>query len=224
VRLDGFHRRWGLAQPTLPVIAAGSVLWLTSDTELSAAEVAELERRGVGLRTAEGFGRVRINPPELTIESYPDLASQPAPSGRRVEVEHLPRSPVDTDFARLNPKELMKQLGVPLSKAKVPLPGKLGELRAQLRRSGKGPGDHPACEWFKGSSSSRSKEARWGASLIPIEKLLNGRFGDQGSVWQLLNLQDPDSLSGDQWVSAVISVVDAVSRSRTRLEESSGKS
>ena len=118
----------------------------------------------------------------------------------------------------------MKQLGVPLSKAKVPLPGKLGELRAQLRRSGKGPGDHPACEWFKGSSSSRSKEARWGASLDPIGRLLNGRFDDQGSVWQLLNLQDPDSLSGDQWVSAVISVLDAVSRSRTRLEESSGKS
>ena len=117
VRLDGFHRRWGLAQPTLPVIAAGSVLWLTSDTELSAAAVAKLERRGVGLRTAEGFGRVRINPPELTIESYPDLASQPAPSGRRVEVEHLPRSSVDTGFAHLNPKKLMKQLGVPLSES-----------------------------------------------------------------------------------------------------------
>ncbi len=54
----GFNARWGLPLPQERCLKAGSVLVLTAERQLSAADLAQIEASGLGGRRAEGFGRV----------------------------------------------------------------------------------------------------------------------------------------------------------------------
>ncbi len=66
-RIDSWHRPSGLPRPTLTALAAGTCLRLGWDG--SGADVlARLEITGIGDRTAEGFGQVSFNDPELVTE------------------------------------------------------------------------------------------------------------------------------------------------------------
>lgn len=63
-RQESWQARWGLPRPTLIGLAAGSVVKIESCEPISAKTLAKL-RTGIGIRTAEGFGQVQVNPPYL---------------------------------------------------------------------------------------------------------------------------------------------------------------
>ncbi|TWT63729.1 RAMP superfamily CRISPR-associated protein [Rubinisphaera italica] len=73
-RVESWHVRWGLPRPSLVCIAGGSCLRIQFEQEIDAETIARLEREGLGLRRAEGFGTVLINHPLTTkpVTSWPE--------------------------------------------------------------------------------------------------------------------------------------------------------
>lgn len=66
-RLETWHSGWGLPRPSMIAIRAGScALFKIGKGCLSAERLAQLTIRGLGERTAEGFGEVCFNHPVVT--------------------------------------------------------------------------------------------------------------------------------------------------------------
>lgn len=65
VRRHSWQRSWGLPRPSLSGLGAGSVVLIVSQVRLDPTAIAGVEAGGVGDRTAEGFGRVLIDPAAL---------------------------------------------------------------------------------------------------------------------------------------------------------------
>jgi CRISPR-associated protein Csx10 len=96
-RRDSFHTRWGRPRPTLAGMAAGSVVTLSVAGPVPAEILAAVRRDGIGERTAEGFGQVRFDAPEVTVAeprlaplaeaARPDGRAGPGVTGRRVTGE-----------------------------------------------------------------------------------------------------------------------------------------
>ena len=65
-RHETWHAGWGLPRPSLIAIQAGSCfLYRIVDGQLDPRRIAAVQARGVGERTAEGFGEVMLNHPVL---------------------------------------------------------------------------------------------------------------------------------------------------------------
>jgi len=65
-RLDGWQTAWGLPRPSLAALAAGScALVCVSTGAIPADALACVARRGIGERTAEGYGEVALDDPLL---------------------------------------------------------------------------------------------------------------------------------------------------------------
>jgi CRISPR-associated protein Csx10 len=67
--IDSWHVRWGLPRPTLLALTAGSVITLSSTSAIDHSILITAEKRGVGDRRAEGFGRVRFNDPLVELSA-----------------------------------------------------------------------------------------------------------------------------------------------------------
>lgn len=61
-RRESWHVGWGLPRPSLPGFAAGSVFRFTVESAVAADRVAAVVAEGIGVRRAEGFGRIAVNP------------------------------------------------------------------------------------------------------------------------------------------------------------------
>jgi CRISPR-associated protein Csx10 len=69
-RRESWQTRWGLPRPSLVGMAAGSVLRLTVTGAAPSDEaLAAVERDGLGLRRAEGYGDIRLSPSWLAAPS-----------------------------------------------------------------------------------------------------------------------------------------------------------
>lgn len=89
-RREGWLAAWGLPRPSCIGVAAGSVLELTpSGARPSEQQLRALERSGVGLRRAEGFGQLRIDDPLATRPSL--LLRTPPPAAAAEEMRLLDR-------------------------------------------------------------------------------------------------------------------------------------
>jgi CRISPR-associated protein Csx10 len=66
VRYEGWQRSWGLGRPSIVGIARGSVAEFRAGGEVAAESIESLVATGVGVRRAEGFGRVVVNPRQLS--------------------------------------------------------------------------------------------------------------------------------------------------------------
>lgn len=59
--IGGFNRKWGLPLPQAKAISMGSVFIFEPPANITIEQLREIEARGIGLRRAEGFGRVAFN-------------------------------------------------------------------------------------------------------------------------------------------------------------------
>ncbi len=66
-RHETWSATWGLPRPSLVAIKAGTVVQFQLVGAPAAAEIAKCENAGIGERTAEGFGRIVINPDLLEL-------------------------------------------------------------------------------------------------------------------------------------------------------------
>lgn len=86
-RHETWSATWGLPRPSLVGMRAGSVIEFEStitDPEDFARRASTLEAQGIGVRRAEGFGRMLINP---------DLLDAPAPPTPEPDTEEAPPDP-----------------------------------------------------------------------------------------------------------------------------------
>ncbi|GIX04041.1 MAG: hypothetical protein KatS3mg113_1047 [Planctomycetaceae bacterium] len=65
-RLESWHVGWGLPRPSLLAIQAGSCFVFEVQGPIDPRKLTEVELRGVGERTAEGYGQLLFNHPFLT--------------------------------------------------------------------------------------------------------------------------------------------------------------
>lgn len=203
-RREGFAVRWGRPRPTQVALAAGSVVRLAiTGPPPDPGALARIERDGVGRRTAEGFGAVRFDPPELTA---PDVRlATPRKPKRRGEVpDEWPSSPLLQNLLedawravirrRVDELAATGRLPQVLPGMTVHQPGasQLGQLRAQLERL-----DHPqaVAEWFDGATRSRTWPL---AALAAAQALLLDRAAATAPVWRHLALADADQITAVQ--------------------------
>jgi CRISPR-associated protein Csx10 len=64
-RTESWQTRWGLPRPSLIGLSAGSCFLFTVTGEIDQNVLAQLERTGIGERTAEGYGQLCFNDPLL---------------------------------------------------------------------------------------------------------------------------------------------------------------
>jgi CRISPR-associated protein Csx10 len=201
-RREGFGVAWGRPRGSLVGLKGGSVVTLrVTGGRLDPAALAELELLGVGERTAEGFGRVRFDPPELT-KTRPKLAeprgndrtSNPpdAPDTRDAWPSEEPhpfevtawRRAIRAAAALSEPTAVIPGLG-----PKKPGKAQLGALRAQLERLALPGGEALVKNWLASTRAVERRQKEWGdPALEQLEKLLTG----DGAVWAQLKL------AGDQ--------------------------
>ncbi len=80
--VGGFNRKWGLPLPQVPALAAGSV-FVYENVRVTAEQILELEREGLGERRVEGFGRVAVNWRSEESQFYAKLPEKETPSQRK---------------------------------------------------------------------------------------------------------------------------------------------
>lgn len=59
--VGGFNRKWGLPLPQMQALGAGSVFVIDSNDPVTVDALRQLERRGLGERREEGFGRIAVD-------------------------------------------------------------------------------------------------------------------------------------------------------------------
>lgn len=207
MRRDGFGVAWGRPRPSQVALRAGSVVTLEVTGRIDPDRLAEIERDGIGERTAEGYGRLRCNPPELDVER-PGVAF---PDGAAGADSHTPEAgvpsaayQVDGSAEPAHPLEInawrraIRRVSAELDPEKL-MPGidrmagnraQLGSLRAQLERLTLPGGQEMVRHWIEGTRAVAARREAWS------EKLLNELAGllldDPDQIWQRLKL------AGDQ--------------------------
>jgi CRISPR-associated protein Csx10 len=247
-RRESFHTRWGRPRPSLTGIAAGSVITLIPQAPVPAAALAEIERDGVGERTAEGFGQVRFAALELAVPAPtlgpPGVPSPSAtaggsvPSEEAIAGEPLPGTPHILELAAVE-DEIARRVALLVTAEDGPdrvIPGasrvtsraQWGSLREQLPRLSS-PADRQAVtRWLAQTREVTQRRNAWGEpALDALRRLLT----DQAAVWADLGLNgtglDQFVLAPERagpvrtalWPHAVSVLVTDIARTLTRREQ-----
>ncbi|ASW55506.1 RAMP superfamily CRISPR-associated protein [Plantactinospora sp. KBS50] len=197
-RRDGFGVAWGRPRPSQVALRAGSVVTLEVTGTPDPDRLAGLERDGLGERTAEGYGRIRFNPPELTVER-PSVAFSDAAPARDAPADPDPQDiPDDPDPLEINAwRRVIRRASAELEPdALIPGIGKmakrraqLGALRAQLERLTLPGGSALVRHWIDGTRAVRARRDAWGEdTLRNLAALL---LDDANLIWQRLDLHGP---------------------------------
>ena len=253
-RRESSQARWGRPRPSLVGLAAGSVVSLrvADGVTLDPAALAEAERMGIGERTAEGFGTIRFNPPELTrpapaladTEEIPETATA-ITAPERAEIQPgaacslaiaeaaawraaIARS---VAAAAADPDSVIRNISAVTSRTQRTA------LLQQAERLAVPDGRAMAAAWFTATRKVARRARAWhigeGAEPGPLDDAYALLLGEPGRVWRLLGLggSQPglvtaagreDVLRGELWLEAVTALVSAVLRSVRQQEALDG--
>ena len=253
-RRESSQARWGRPRPSLVGLAAGSVVSLrvADGVRLDRAALADVEHAGIGERTAEGFGVIRFNPPELTSPA-PTLAGPD-----QVTVTSTAGPPGDTEDMR---GEAARSLAIVEAAAwraamaravavvaadpdrvirgisRVTSRAQRAALLQQAERLGLADGRPMAEAWFtatrKVARRARAWQADENAGPGPLDDAHALLLGEPGRVWRLLGLDGPrpglvtaadreDALRGELRLEAITALISAVLRSVRQQEAMHG--
>lgn len=196
-RRDGFQGSWGLPRGSLVTIAAGSTIRLRL---LSPSGPVPTEVH-VGERIAEGFGRIVVQHPLLSVPLAglgPALATAETPAGTTARPPETDRPLRDDEVAYVvavaaaqwqerileRTYELVDAAGprhAPTTNAQI------GALREALRRLGPWAPDNPGRVWHAAAGSVANRQALWPDATWT---LLGSVFDDPDRIWQLLGPAD----------------------------------
>jgi CRISPR-associated protein Csx10 len=111
VYIGGFNRKWGLPLPQAKAVSMGSVFVFEPPPHVTIEQLRQLEARGIGLRHAEGFGRIACNwqteeewkvegfIPSSLPETEPLTAAAPESTLLQTMVDRLFRQQLDAQIA-----------------------------------------------------------------------------------------------------------------------------
>ena len=232
-RLESWHVGWGLPRPSLVAIRAGSCLKLQFKGNLDAQALKAIESEGIGLRRAEGFGRIKLEPGILT---EPMVTRQP-PAARLVAANPAPGliQLGDTCFEVARELEkacwrrririrVVEVAGAPENRKAIlgfqdsaPGASQVGLARAVVRQ----PGPRTAAgELVKKAESKTRAEERGNLWQSRLKQLIES----SEEVWKFLGAHDwpvltengRETLKSNLNEEAVRSLVDAVARAHVR--------
>jgi CRISPR-associated protein Csx10 len=231
-RRESFHARWGRPRPSLVGLAAGSVVTVQAGGDVPGAVLAAVQRDGVGERTAEGFGQVRFDAPEVTVAA-PGLtplaavaAPDAPPEGPLPPVpDAMERAAVAAEVARRVAAAVGGGVDAIVPGAsRVSSRAQWGSLRQQAVRLRTPGGRDAVAVWFAHSREVRQRRVIWGlAALEALERLLTS----DTEIWRVLGLDgaglDPFVLAPDRAgplrealrLDAVITLITEISRDAT---------
>lgn len=208
IRREGFGVASGRPRPSQVALRAGSVVSLTVTGSVDAAELAELERDGIGGRTAEGYGRILFNPPELTTaQPAVDFVDEDNPSSPRFRSDDgssildpsdpnqalSPQEPVHPleinawrrairqASADLRPEKLVKGINRMAGNR-----AQLGALRVQLERLALPSGPDLVRDWLAGTRAVRARREMWTPDVL--KELTALLLDDESRIWCSLGL------------------------------------
>ena len=185
-RIESWQVRWGLPRPTLVGLQAGTcVHFKLASGQFDPARLANIEARGIGERTVEGYGQVCFNDPLLLKDEFFAIESKTAtdveaakigttdPShamARAIELaawrEMIRRAALG--FAG-NPKWREQYLHWP---ARKPSMSQLGCLRETVQQVLKREDRQVLEGWIKAVRGNRKRDQRWPAgALKSLEEL-----------------------------------------------------
>ena len=253
-RRESSQARWGRPRPSLVGLAAGSTVSLrvADGVTLDPAALAEAERMGIGERTAEGFGAIRFNPPELTHPTPPlagadrvpeTAAAAPAPAQAKIQPDAARSLAVaeaaawraaiarSVAAAAADPDEVIRNISGVTSRTQR------AALLQQAERLGVADGRAMAEAWFTATRKVARRARAWhvgeGTGAGPLDDAHALLVGEPERVWRLLGLDGPqpglvtdtgreDVLRGELWLEAVTALVSAVLRSARQREAPDG--
>ncbi|MBF9129149.1 hypothetical protein I0C86_09180 [Plantactinospora sp. S1510] len=206
-RREGFGVAWGRPRSSQVAMRAGSVVTLAVTGSVDPDRLAELERDGVGERTAEGYGRIRFNPPELAAErpsvnfsDGPPVPGSGASDGRATGPADLADGPTEPVHpleinawrrairrasAEMKPGDLIRGIDRLAGNR-----AQLGSLRAQLERLTLPGGQDMVRHWIEGTRAVPARNEAWSTHVLNDLVLL--LLDDPDRIWRCLKL------AGDQ--------------------------
>lgn len=231
-RTDSWQTSWALPRPSLTGLQAGTFVVFETKGAIPEAKLSSLEARGIGERTAEGFGRVKFSPAELAEASYTaENATCAAGVSDRRLVESLQekalRSAVELEAVALPDQESWRRNEIGFTD-KQPENTQLGALRMwamRLRDDEANLEDwrNSVGEWL--ASRSLNDKNKWPQKARTwIGELL----ADGDKAWELLGNSidwngilldgglDKEALKRRLWPVAVKSIVDSAVRAEVR--------
>lgn len=246
-RLDTWHVGWGLPRPSLIALQAGSCMVFQVEGPIDPAKLAQLEAGGVGERTAEGYGQVRLNDPLVTKAPKEWPKPKTSSSGSRQEnvSENRPMNASAQNFARLIERESWKQeirraclafansaqnrkneLGwVAKGEQGQPPMSQLGGLRGQLAMLRSANDRQQVIDWLEHLANNNRRKEKW-PSISKIEDFIkkDERIWEviKTDHWPTLTANAEKELKKELWALAVRTFFDVCIRAHKRELEVAG--
>ncbi|WFE21040.1 RAMP superfamily CRISPR-associated protein [Solwaraspora sp. WMMD937] len=211
-RVESWQRRWSMPRPSLTGLAAGSVIRFEMTGKLDRKRVLRVEATGLGERTAEGYGRIALQPPLLAADtvrlSDPALphdcgnAQKPGTEQQEGErpAEQQPGLAVElrrrgwrrelhrTAAVRAASAELRRKFVPPDATA-----AQLGTLRTLADRLTVAGGPQQMLSWIAATERNRTRKEVWGAERLGLLRMLAS--GDD-VLWRHLT-EPPADIAGE---------------------------
>lgn len=207
-RTESWQTRWGLPRPSLTGLAGGSVVRFEMAGVPDPAAYEQVVAAGLGERTAEGFGRIALQPPLLTAAEVPVRSPAPAAPASLA----APQSPADphseaaarTYAVRGWRRELHRQAVAracddALRKRLIPAgasAAQLGTLRTIAEQLHTTLDPAPVRTWLKQTSAIRHRREAWLEKNPDRLQTLECLFqGPNDELWELLAIRPPAALT-----------------------------
>lgn len=200
MRTESWHGAWMSARPTLCGVATGSVIEVRSAegslSDQDRVALAALGRSGVGMRTAEGFGRFEVDHPLATAgDATITTGSADAVSPNQEAVAAEAMSPADAQMLQRLDDHAWGQLieervsiavgrGVHLTAlglADSPGRSQLGALRAAVRRND----PDAALSWWNHMRETPSRVQKWSKKSVDV---IGSLLAGTTTPWDLLEI------------------------------------
>ncbi len=242
-RLETWHVGWGLPRPTFVALQAGSCLMVNIEGTVDPEKLADIEARGIGERTAEGYGQIRLNDPLVTISPRdwetrspepqsppqpvaPTLIRTNSPTGeyaRRLEVDAWKQEIRRAGLTIAGDVEQRQRLlhWRPRGEQGQPPMSQLGGLRGHLAQMRSPTDVQSVLGWLDHLAANRRRAEKWpGQSLQEVRNIL----GSPGRIWEIIDtsgfpvLTDGAAtrLPRELWALAVRTLFDACIRAHKR--------
>ena len=219
VRIDSWQTRWSLPRPSLVGLAAGSVVRVACDGPIP-ADVAVLAQ-GIGDRTAEGFGRVRLAPAILDEDNTalipfdefdePDTAKRTStPRSRQAQIPEDARRTVREAVLRERIARSVTELAADPARRRAWMPSgasaaQIGVVRGLALGLGTAQGTAAFRRWRDGALKIEKRKQVWATVAGECGKVLDSLESQDENgalVWTKL---DPNG-TGDQFQHLLVDV------------------
>lgn len=223
-RIESWHSRWGLPRPSLVGLAAGGVVRFTMHGQPTAEAYHRVMACGVGERTAEGFGRVVLQPdllqpdllPQHSAEAVPPVAASAEVSGESLppfvtdlEVRGWRREVRRMAMARARDPQLRRQLVPPTATA-----AQMGTLRTLAEGVTTDAGLDAARNWLSGVRERRRDI--WAGDddqrLDRLDRIFSAAGGKE--LWRWYGITPPSHVADQLYRPALAALLSEVARTQ----------